>query len=244
MGRVKSESSVSSPSQRAHEPAFLDARARSGVSGDSSQRLAMPQEPKPSDQQLALQKESMRRTMRQLRLAIPPREHASHSQAICNHISALLARSGARCIHSFWPMTDRGEIDVRPLLQRAHSKGVEIWLPVVDDDRLRHGRFSNEGALKSGAYGQLEPVTSSRRLPVQPQVILVPGLAADGHGNRLGYGGGYYDRFLGECAAADARPLIVMPLLQKQVVEEVPHGTMDEPIHLLITEHGVHRCHG
>jgi len=49
---------------------------------------------------------------------------------------------------------------------------------------------------------------------------------------------------LGECAAADARPLIVMPLLQKQVVEEVPHGTMDEPVDLLITEHGVHRCHG
>lgn len=139
-------------------------------------------------------------------------------------------------------MTHRGEVDIRPVLREAHDRGRTIWLPVVDGKQLIHRRFPGESGLKPGTFGQLEPVDSGPESFEWPDLIILPGLAADREGNRLGYGGGYYDRFLSGAHTGAARPHLVMALFEDQIVDRVPVSHHDIPVDALVTELGFRRC--
>ena len=108
-------------------------------------------------------------------------------------------------------------------------------MPIVDGGRLKPGQFFGASYLKKGHYGVLEPVFDAEKEMPEPDVVLVPALAVDGLGNRIGYGKGYYDAFLSEVKSCK-----IVPLFAKQVVDGIPSEPHDVPVDILVTEEGVY----
>jgi len=133
----------------------------------------------------------------------------------------------------YWPFGS--EMDVRPALVALDRTGVILTLPeVVAKDRpLRFRAWRPDEPLVEGAHGTFHPLLSAPMM--RPDVVLVPLLAFDRQGYRLGWGGGYYDRTLellrktGECVAIGVAYAV-------QEVDEVPVDEYDQPVDWVITE--------
>lgn len=136
-------------------------------------------------------------------------------------------------VSAFWPVKD--EIDVRPLMIELFNEGCQMALPVVQGrgQPLLFRAWRPGDSLEAGVFGTLQP--SARREVVEPDALLVPLLACDSEGWRLGYGGGFYDRTL---ALLRARKLVtaVGVGFDAQFVPEVPHGPDDQRLDWLLTD--------
>ena len=164
---------------------------------------------------LASAKAAMRREMLRRRAGFPPA--ALHREA----------KIEGRCIAGYWPI--RGEIDPRPLLL---ALGRPIALPVTGKRgaALAFRLWRPGDKLEPGPFGLSEPTGP----PAEPDVLLVPLLAYDEWGNRLGYGGGYYDRTIAETGA-----LAIGAAFAAQQVAGVPVGPGDLPLAGIVTETGL-----
>lgn len=133
----------------------------------------------------------------------------------------------------YWPMGD--EADPRLLAAALGAKGHTLALPVVAAKRSPlHFREWREGdPLVVHAFGMHEPAANAPR--VTPDVLLVPLLAFDASGTRLGYGGGFYDRTL----ASLSSKLAVGIAYAGQEVESLPCHEHDHPLDMVVTEKGV-----
>ncbi len=168
--------------------------------------------------------------------------HRIRSEAVVTRLAALPAYRSARCVHAYWPMAYRGEIDIRPLLLAGHQAGKQILLPVVTSNQgagttpgmtpgLTHWLFEGEERLQPGPWGVHEPM-GRKTVPSEAiDLILTPALGADLLGFRLGYGKGYYDAFL----AAQSAPA-VCPVFDACVVDLLPHESHDIGVSYLATE--------
>jgi len=139
-------------------------------------------------------------------------------------------------VAGFWPMGD--EIDIRPLLIALHERNHAIALPVTPKRGLplSFRRWRPGDALLPGPMGTAHPAPD--REPLIPDLLLVPLLAFDRAGHRLGYGGGYYDRTLASLPNATALGCAYAA----QQLDEVPAGEDDAPLHAIATEGGIIRC--
>ena len=97
-------------------------------------------------------------------------------------------------IGGYWPLP--GELDIRPLLKACHAQGHELALPCTPRKGypLIFRAWTPDDSLKAGPYGTREPFPEKKE--ILPNLVLVPLLAFTQHGERLGYGGGFYDRTL------------------------------------------------
>ena len=158
---------------------------------------------------MAAEKARLRGVFRQRRAALGPEARAAQSVRICAHLGAWLREHGAEtagplAVSAFWPLAE--EPDLRPLLRALHDGGVRVALPVVasapdEAPRLEHRAFAGEAALVPSRFGVMEPLAGHPLPPEAIGVALVPALAVDASGVRLGYGGGFYDAFLATTAA-------------------------------------------
>jgi len=140
---------------------------------------------------------------------------------------------GPAVVSGFWPMRD--EIDVRPLLIELHNEGCQLALPVMQGkgQPLLFRAWRPGDPLEAGAFGTLQP--SARREALKPDVLLVPLLACDEDGWRLGYGGGFYDRTLVTLRAR--KPITAIGVgFDAQLVPQVPHDTEDQRLDWLLTD--------
>ncbi|MFH0521601.1 5-formyltetrahydrofolate cyclo-ligase [Streptomyces sp. M41] len=134
------------------------------------------------------------------------------------------------------------------LLDALHARGVRVLLPaLLPDNDLDWGGYAGEGSLArvqhGGKMALFEP-TGERLGPdavTEADVVLLPGLAVDTRGMRLGRGGGSYDRVLARLERAGARPSLVVLLYAAEVVEHVPEEPHDRPVHAVVTPSGVRR---
>ncbi len=126
------------------------------------------------------------------------------------------------------------EVNTAEIIAFLKGQGKRVCLPVVTGEgRMSAVRFTGE--LSVGAYGILQP-SEGKDEPCQ--VALIPLLAADRKGNRLGYGGGYYDRYL----AVHEDTVRVGVCYFEQIVNEVQTEPWDEPLDFLLTERGIIPC--
>lgn len=138
----------------------------------------------------------------------------------------------------------RGEADATPLLEAARQSGKTALLPLCLDEAtgepglMRFVPCAGAHALRIGAYGIPEPVCASLPVTDPPaDIILVPGVAFDTKGMRLGQGGGYYDRLLAR--PEYAKSLRIGYAYAFQIVDAVPARAWDVPMHALCTEEGL-----
>jgi len=189
-------------------------------------------------------KVELRRQVRQQIAAMPDRRGAS--QQVFERLQSLPEFQSARAVHVYVSLPD--EVDTLPLLQhllaQAATTGAVVVVPYcVAGNQLRLFRLQSEEELTPGAYGILEPVAElreakSRRYDVNDlDFIIVPGVAFDPSGNRLGRGKGYYDRLL----ARNQHTCVAALAFDCQMVEQAPAAAHDQPVSIVVTQSNVFR---
>lgn len=134
------------------------------------------------------------------------------------------------------------------LLDALRARSVHVLLPaLLPDNDLDWGAYTGEDSLApvqhGGRMALFEPI-GQRLGPdavTTADVVLLPGLAVDARGMRLGRGGGSYDRVLARLERADVHPALVVLLYDAEVVERVPAEAHDRPVHAVVTPSGVRR---
>jgi len=143
-------------------------------------------------------------------------------------------------VSGYWPLG--AELDPRPCLRRLAVRGHRLALPRMQGERspLAFHLWQEGDRLIAGGFGVMQPDPAAPR--VAPDVLLVPLLAFDRRGGRLGYGRGYYDRTLRALREEGAGRLAIGLAFALQEVAEVPLTASDEPLDAVITELALHRC--
>ena len=179
-------------------------------------------------------KQALRARILAARDALDPAQRATGAQAIASRIAELPSFDGAAMVLATLPFGS--EWDVRPLAQAALDRGKSIVLPRVDAATRRlvlHRVEDLDADVSPGFRGIPEPVPRTAIVrPADIDCVLVPGVAFDSAGRRLGYGGGYYDRLLPHLRPGVAR---IAGAFDLQVVDEVPVDAHDLAVDVVVT---------
>ena len=180
-------------------------------------------------------KRNMRRRMRERLRAVSSADRTAAGQRVSERLESAAILSNATTILAFYPM--QTEIDIVPYLNSVLDSGARLVLPRVDDDRrLNLIEVENLDAhLNNGAYGIMEP--SYGLPPVSPSeldAIIAPGLAFAPTGERLGQGGGFYDRLLAGVRRSDC-PVIGVSY-DFQIVDTIPTEPTDMTVDAVATD--------
>ena len=172
------------------------------------------------------EKKMMRRQIRTMKALMSDTQKAGEAAAVWDRIRALPEFAAARTVLAYSAMPD--EVATDGFISRW-SGIKEIVLPVVDGDRLILRRY-DAAKLKPGYRGILEPSEEADIIPPEAiDLAIIPGMAFDEEGHRLGRGGGFYDRLI---------PQLHCPLVgicfSCQIVPSVPVESFDQPIDLVI----------
>lgn len=162
-----------------------------------------------------MNKEGIRRQYLAMRKALTGAEWIEKSRLICGHALALIKSAEASQVHLFLPIRKFKEVDTRPIYD--FLVGSEAHTAVISKTHwqtrsLSHHPMRANDILKTSERGIPEPVHQREINPKKLDMILVPLLAFDRKGNRLGYGAGFYDRFLQQCPQAVKVGLSLLPM--------------------------------
>lgn len=161
--------------------------------------------------------------------------NAAAPARLAEAVLAHYAPTPGAIIAGYWPMGD--EMDPRPLMLALAARGHRLALPVTPPrgEPLAFRAWAPGAVLRAGPMGTSEPTEGTA---LRPDILLVPLLAFDRAGRRLGYGGGYYDRTLAALPGAKAIGIAYAG----QEMAEVPAGPQDFRLPLIATEAGVIVC--
>jgi 5-formyltetrahydrofolate cyclo-ligase len=189
---------------------------------------------------VAATKQALRGNAKFLRGRIGAVERRHAAECLVHHAATvpLLAvppENGVAAV--YYPIG--GEVDTRLLVDWLRQVGWRIALPVVEETEspLVFREWVPDAPLEHGPFGTRHPVRGADRLV--PRVVMMPLLAFDADGYRLGYGGGYYDRTLAEMARAGQQVAALGVAFAVQEIEMVPHESWDRRLDMVLTERGV-----
>jgi 5-formyltetrahydrofolate cyclo-ligase len=182
------------------------------------------------------QKKQLRRIMKEKRMMLSDIEQYHSAQELCRHWYAAARLRNIHSVAAYQPI--QSEISPIPLMRMLQHDKVSLALPVTlgKDTPLTFYRYALGDALTAGQHGILEP---AREHPVTPEAILVPLLAYDLEGVRLGYGGGYYDRTLAKLHQNGVFPLCIGLAYDFQKVESLPNEAHDVTLDAVLTPEGI-----
>jgi 5-formyltetrahydrofolate cyclo-ligase len=193
------------------------------------------------------EKRALRRAMAEERDGLPAERRVSMAAQAAEHFLALPEVRNARTVAGF--VSTRSEIDTAPLLAELRQRGVDVVLPRVSTGlippRLRFHRVEAGNPLVFGIFGLLEPSLDCPEVAAHTiDVFMVPGLAFDRQGSRVGYGGGYYDELAAYVRAhPDATAArFVGFAFDFQLVATCPFGEWDVPLDRIVTDERVVYC--
>jgi 5-formyltetrahydrofolate cyclo-ligase len=163
------------------------------------------------------------------------REHAA--ARITDHVLSLREVERAYTAMVFWSFGS--ELDTAPLLEALHTRGVRVALPRIVDGDMESHAYAPGDAVSETSFGAREPSAGEKLDPLALDVVLTPGVAFDRSGRRVGYGGGFYDRFFSRTRPDTFRIGIGFDL---QLIEgDLPSGHFDLGLDAIVTESGAVR---
>jgi 5-formyltetrahydrofolate cyclo-ligase len=185
-----------------------------------------------------LDKPAARALAKARRAAIAPEQRQQLSAGLTQHAAWLSALGPSGTISGFLSIGD--EIDLAPLLHALSERGHTLALPVMQGkaNPLLFRRYTPGDALAATTWGIREPLATATA--ITPDLLLVPLLAFDASGQRLGYGGGFYDRTIAEARKANDITAVGVAF-DEQRLDAVPHVDYDEPLDWLLTPSGPQR---
>jgi 5-formyltetrahydrofolate cyclo-ligase len=187
-------------------------------------------------------KTELRKRMRGLRKTLPASACAERSSRIIARLVALEPLEQARAVALFWPIEERHEVDLRPLDATLRKRGARIAYPGVDPETgVMTFRFvADTGAMAEQGFGFRQPsLSEAEAAPGELDVVIVPALAVDPRGHRIGYGAGYYDRTLPRFAPPAVSVAVAFDF---QLVPETPQTDLDVPVTWVVTDRRVLRA--
>lgn len=190
---------------------------------------------------MVLLKKELRRQVLKKRAELSAEDRESKSRSICSQVISLLdgharlAEGGS--LFAFMPFGE--EVDIRPVAEWCLRMGYPLAVPKTlrESRELRLHCIQSLDELRPGVWGIPEPSGSEPLAdPRRIAVALVPGVAFDATGARMGYGGGYYDRLLRRLGQQGVRPLKLAPAFELQLCPRVPMEPHDEKMDIIVTE--------
>ena len=172
-------------------------------------------------------KQALRKQMRARRRALSASEQASHARAVAKAVAARLLDGDTVGVY----LVRDGELDLTPLIEICWQRGVAVAVPVIDGQQLRFAAYRRGESMRRNRFGIAEPAEPAWRTPT---LVLTPLVAFDATGQRLGMGGGYYDRYLSR--HPDLRRVGTAHACQR--VAAVPAADDDVPLPAVVTERG------
>ena len=186
-------------------------------------------------------KSRLRKLARRVRSRLTPLDRRMAAYALAGHAHRIARIAPGQVVSCFSTFGD--ELDTAPMMAALARSGVPLALPVVGrrNQPLTFRRWRPGDAMGRGPFGIAQPLPSAPT--VKPTVLLVPLLAFDRRGYRVGYGGGFYDRTL--AAARSERRITALGLaFSVQEISRVPTDRFDEPVDGVLTECEAIRCTG
>ncbi|MFF9104002.1 5-formyltetrahydrofolate cyclo-ligase [Streptomyces rubrogriseus] len=191
-------------------------------------------------------KRLLRRDLLAARTRMTPDDVRESADALARRALGLPEVAGAHAVAAY--VSVGAEPGTLALLDGLRARGVRVLLPaLLPDNDLDWGEYTGEGSLARVRHGgrmELFEPAGERLGPeavTRADVVLLPGVAVDGRGLRLGRGGGSYDRVLARLEAAGARPALLVLLYDREVVAHVPAEPHDRPVDAVVTPSGVRR---
>ena len=182
-----------------------------------------------------MNKAELRQSMLKKRLLIEPRDVCEMSGLITRTLLDLDCIQNASCVMAY--CSYKNEPELMGFVHALLDLGKNVALPyVTGDDNLIAVDYNYESVMKSNIFGIPEPVIRNESEKVEPDVVLVPGVAFDAALNRIGYGAGYFDRFLKESYA-----LKVGICFDMQIVPCIIAQPYDVCMDIIVTEKRVIR---
>lgn len=192
-------------------------------------------------------KKELRKQMKKVRSDLPEEYKEAADQKIAERLWQTKEYQEARLIFCYVSMKD--EVDTRSILEQALSDGKRVAVPVCRGRGLMEAwEIKSLSELSPGAYGILEPTQPLSVNPKEIDLCLVPCLACDRAGRRLGYGGGYYDRYLklvdenDRNGSKEYRATILCLCRLRQILQGVPAEEHDVWMDGILMEEGIIYC--
>jgi 5-formyltetrahydrofolate cyclo-ligase len=186
---------------------------------------------------LRQRKRAIRREVIERRDAMPPSERAAASRRIADRLMELPEVREATTVMAFWSFGS--EVETAPALERLERAGKRIVLPRVEGEHVVAVRYALGDEVAAAAFGAMEPTGTALVAPDEVDVVITPGVAFDREGRRVGYGGGFYDRFLPRTRQDVSSVAVAFDL---QVLDEpLPTGSFDRPVDAIVTQSEVIR---
>lgn len=180
----------------------------------------------------------LRQKLRSLRNGLSESRRTAHDVAIGRYVLELVRTRRASSIACYWPFN--GEPDISPVYTLLMADGGRLALPVIKGDnagRMEFHAWRADTDLAKNSYGIFEPQATGS-VPVSGlDMLILPLVAYDRFGNRLGMGSGYYDRCLETIRDLDT-PLRVGVAYSLQEIDSLAAEKWDVPLHGLVNEHG------
>jgi 5-formyltetrahydrofolate cyclo-ligase len=186
-----------------------------------------------------------RETLRQQKIAerdrMPPDIRHESSVEIARKLTAYIEDRNFKFIHCY--ISFRSEVETRDFIEAEIKSGVRVVVPIVEEldgkQLLIHTEISGLTNLKKGTFGLDEPVERMQLSLESLNAVIVPLTAFDRRGNRLGYGNGFYDKFLRELPKSVVRIGIAFSTQETENIHSLPH---DEPLDIIVTEREIINC--
>ena len=174
-------------------------------------------------------KRELRTLMRQKKGQFTQQQLCELSLPIVNRIMPMLA--DASVVVAYYSLPD--EVDTHNMINQLVAEGKTVYLPkVISGEDMVLCRYTGAESLREGAFGIMEPVGPEISADEAVDVVLVPGMAFDAEGNRLGRGKGYYDRFLK--SLNNPRPRLIGVCFDFQKVDVVPTEPTDVKVDVVV----------
>ncbi|SMF32863.1 5-formyltetrahydrofolate cyclo-ligase [Desulfovibrio gilichinskyi] len=187
-----------------------------------------------------LDKNEIRSSLLTQRGKLSKSEVESMSRKIVSSVQSHAEWKNAAEVLLYWPI--KNEVDVTPLFRDALESGKKVYMPCCRRDEpgiMDFGVVRAEEDLLQGSFGIKEPCRSKCEFPdaISPDVMIIPGVGFDRKGYRIGFGGGYYDRFLAHPQKAGS--LAVGVCYYFQLVDNIAVEEWDKPVQLICTDKDV-----
>ena len=182
-------------------------------------------------------KRALRREVLAERDALASDDRTARSEAIAERFLELTEVADAETALAFWSFGS--EVETAPLIARLRSRGTTVALPRIEGNDVVPVVATPGARMSATSFGAMEPAEGRVLDVAELDLVVVPGVAFDRSCGRVGYGGGYYDRLLGERRTGAAAIAIAFGL---QVVDRVPSGAIDRRLDGVVTETEVIRC--
>ena len=186
--------------------------------------------------------DELRQCNRKLRAALSARQLEQAAAALAQKIVALDAYQQAHHVAAYFAIN--GEIGLDPLIDHALAAGKQVYLPNLDQETLRFSPYFREQKMRINRFRLPEPDVGDEEMlaPLQLDLVLAPLVVFDANRNRIGMGGGFYDRsFAMRKNPAIDRPLLIGVAHESQKVERIAPEDWDVQLDMIVTDRAIYR---